>query len=398
MEPVDYSISQEENVNRQNGTYEIQILATSFILVLLLSTATLPLAAQGRGKGGGNGGGGGGGGSNPIAILDSARTKSYFGSAYGFCVENSADPNALGAMEYKRYWGGWEQVLKELEAAGTIPGYDIVTDDFVLHDLARSKYKVLILSNNANMSQSMVDAIRSWVGGGGHLLATFGSGYEAAATSEEDALNSNSNKNSLEQLWNDPLTEYITTAIFGTVAVPGPPPGYPGGSVEPVLTQLAGPTANYCQFYEQAENQACPWYFDLHRLVTGYGDLAVMLFGRSENWPGAYAHFQFANNLTLWDPNNVWPDTEYDKPLPAIVAAGYKKGLAVYYAFAPEFIVGLEFDAAGHCEQDPNYPGGDPAPWQQAAETSWDHNRWLGRTTELRALMKSSVYYLLTAP
>ena len=66
--------------------------------------------------------------SNPVAILDSARTKTYFRLHYGYCVADSADPNAVGEMEYKRYWGGWEEVLKELQKAGTIPGYDIVTD------------------------------------------------------------------------------------------------------------------------------------------------------------------------------------------------------------------------------------------------------------------------------
>jgi hypothetical protein len=380
------------------------LFVASLILILALGFASRPAVAQGKGKGDGTAGGGGGGSTNPIAILDSARTRSYFGAAYGYCVPGSADPNAVGAMEYKRYWGGWEQVLKELEAAGTIPGYDIVTDDFITSGLTRSKYKVLILSNNANMSQSMVDAIRSWVAGGGRILATFGSGYEAAATSEDDALNSKPNKNSLEQLWNDPLTKYITTGIYGTVSVEGAqegcPSGYPGGSVETVLTQTAGPTATYCQFYQAETGAACPWWFDLHRLVTGYGDLAIMLLGRSESWPGSYAHFQFANNLTVFDPNppNCWEDTEYNKPLPAIVAGSHRKGLAVYYAFAPEFIVGLEFDAAGHCEEDPNYPGGDPAPWLQEGEASWEHNHWRGRTPELRALMKSSIYYLLTTP
>ena len=42
----------------------------------------------------------------PIAILDSARTSTYFGLAYGYCQAGTADPNALGSLEYKRYWGG----------------------------------------------------------------------------------------------------------------------------------------------------------------------------------------------------------------------------------------------------------------------------------------------------
>jgi hypothetical protein len=332
---------------------------------------------------------------NPIAILDSARTSSYFGLAYGTCVLRSADPNALGPMEYKRYWGGWEQVLIEMKQAGKIPGYDVVTDQFITNGLTRSSYKVLILSNNANMSQAMVDAVRTWVGNGGRLLATFGSGYDAAADSIEEAQKSKPNKNSLEQLWNDPLTKYVTTGMFGTV--PPPQGGYPPGSVEPVLTQVAGPTAQYCQFLDPVGG-VCPWYFQTGRLVTGYGDLAVMLMGRSENYPGAYAHFSFANNLAVFDPNNIWPDTQYNKPLPAIVASSYKRGRAVYYAFAPEFIVGLEFDSAGHCSTDPNYPNGDMTPGLQTSEMSLAGNHWWGRTPELRALMKSSIHYLLTVP
>jgi hypothetical protein len=362
----------------------------------LLAFVAQPLFAPGNPGRGDGGGSLAGAVSNPVAILDSGRTKNYFASAYGTCALDSADPNAMGPMEYKRYWGGWEEVLKELKGAGTIPGYDIVSDDFIINGLTRSRYKILILSNNANMSQPMVDAVRQWVGDGGRLLATFGSGYEAAATSLDEALKSNSNKNSLEQLWQDPLTKYVTTGVFGTMSPPGG--GYPAGSVEPTLTQLAGPTASYCQVYQAQSGVNCPWYFNLYRLVTGYGDLGIMLLGRSENYPGAYAHFQFANNLLVFDPYNQWPDTQYGKPLPAIVSSSFKKGIATYYAFAPEFIVGLEFDAAGHCVTDPNYPGGDPAPWQQDVDKSWDHNHWVGRTPELRALMKSSIYHLLTTP
>jgi len=332
---------------------------------------------------------------NRIAILDSARTKAYFSLHYNTCDLNTADPNAVGPMEYKRYWGGWEEVLKELQAGGAIPGYDSITDDFVTNGLVRSSYKVLILSNSANMSQSMVDAIRQWVGNGGHLLATFGSGYDAAADSTSDALASKSSKNSLEQLWQDSLSKYVTT---GTLGMDPPVAGsYPPGSVETMVTQASGPTAYICRFYDPV-NGTCPPYYPSLRLVLGYGDLGIMLLGRSQNYPGSYAFFAFANNLSVYDPANIWPDTNYDKPLPAVVASPYKKGWAVYYAYAPEFIVGLEFDAAGHCSTDPNYPGGDTAPWQQDADTTWEHNHWVGRTTELRALMKSSIYFLLTTP
>src|SRR5689334_20799811 len=82
---------------------------------------------------------------NPIAILDSSRTSTYFGLAYQYCNLNTADPNAMGSLEYKRYWGGWEQVLKEMKAAGKIPGYDVVNDEFIANNLIASSYKVLVL-------------------------------------------------------------------------------------------------------------------------------------------------------------------------------------------------------------------------------------------------------------
>ena len=65
---------------------------------------------------------------NPIAILDSARTSTYFGLAYQYCNLSTPDPNAVGSLEYKRYWGGWKQVLDEMRTAGKISGYDIVAD------------------------------------------------------------------------------------------------------------------------------------------------------------------------------------------------------------------------------------------------------------------------------
>src|SRR5689334_22023195 len=82
---------------------------------------------------------------NPIAILDSSRTSTYFGLAYQYCNLNTPDPNAMGSLEYKRYWGGWEQVLKEMKTAGKIPGYDVVNDEFIANNLIASSYKVLVL-------------------------------------------------------------------------------------------------------------------------------------------------------------------------------------------------------------------------------------------------------------
>lgn len=330
---------------------------------------------------------------NPIAILDSARTSTYFGLAYQYCNLNTPDPNAMGSLEYKRYWGGWEQVLKEMKASGKIPGYDVVNDSFIANNLLSSSYKVLILSNNVSMSTAMTDAIRAWVGNGGRLMATFGSGYGAFAGTVEEALNSKTTKNTLQQLWGDPLTKLVTTGQFGTVSPETG--GYPGGSVEPIVTREDGPNAKICQYFDPATN-ACPWYYQQYKVVSGYGDLANMLVGRSDNFPGNFAMFQFANNLLLYDPNNVWPDTSYDKPLPAVIYNSYKKGKVVYYPFAPDFITGLEYDAAGHCPTDPNYPGEDPAPGLQQP-LNYANNHWAGRTPMLRAMMKSAVDFLLNS-
>lgn len=331
---------------------------------------------------------------NPIAILDSARASTYFGMAYQYCNLSTPDPNAIGSLEYKRYWGGWEQVLREMRDAGKIPGYDVVNDNFITNSLVSSKYKVLILSNNVAMSTGMTDAIRAWVGAGGRLLATFGSGYLAFAGTVEEALGSRTtNKNTLQQLWGDPLTKVVTTGTFGTVSPSTG--GYPGGSVEPVITREDGPNAKICQ-YSDPVNGTCPWYYQQHKVVAGYGDLANMLVGRSENYPGNYAMFAFANNLAIYDPNNNWPDTSYNKPLPSVIYNAYKKGKVVYYPFAPDFITGLEYDAAGHCPTDPNYPHEDPAPGLQQPLT-YANNHWAGRTPMLRAMMKSAIDFLLNA-
>ncbi len=329
----------------------------------------------------------------PIAILDSARTSTYFGLAYGYCQAGTADPNALGALEYKRYWGGWARVLDEMKAAGKITGYDVVNDSFIANGLVKSSYKVLILSNNVSMSIAMTDAVRTWVSNGGRLMATFGTGYGAFAGTVEEALASKTTKNTLQQLWGDPLTKAVTTGTFGTVQPATG--GYPPGSVEPIITREEGPTAKICQYYDPVTS-TCPWYYQQSKILAGYGDLANMLVGRSENYPGNYAMFAFANNLTLYDPNNIWPDTTYAKPLPAVIYNAYRKGKVVYYPFAPDFITGLEYDMAGHCSGDPNFPGEDPMPGLQNT-LNWDNNRWADRTPLLRALMKSTIDFLLTS-
>ncbi len=326
-----------------------------------------------------------------IALLDSARTRAYFGAHYAYCDLSTGDPNAIGADTYKQYFQGWQVVLEQMRQAS--PGdaslaYSIVDDDFIVTGLARSSYRVLILSNNIALSSAQTDAIRNWVAAGGRLLATFGSGYEPGESNQDSG---KPLKNTLQQLWGDPASKVVSSGSLGMV--PPVPGAYPPGSVEPLITRLEGPTASICRFYDPVNN-TCPPYLGPYQLLTGYGDLANMLVQRPENNPGVYGYFAFANNLLIYDPGNIWPDTQYDKPLPAVIASPHRRGWAVYYAFAPEFIVGLEYDVAGHCGTDPNYPGEDPAPGLQSSLT-WENNHWAGRTPELRSLMKSTVDFLL---
>jgi hypothetical protein len=136
---------------------------------------------------------------------------------------------------------------------------------------------------------------------------------------------------------------------------------------------------------------------------------------RPDNAPGTvHASVRFKNNLLLYDtdPTN---DVAYSRTIPAVIANKVRKGLVVYYGFAPEFIVSLEYDTAGHCSTDGNYSAAElTAPELQAphnvqndlfatrtnfgcgdAPTTGADESFPGCQNSVRGLMRSTIKYLL---
>ncbi len=270
-------------------------------------------------------------GAQDVAILDSANTRNFFALHYPTC-NPAGGSYYLGAEEYQRYFRGWEHVLK---TAGI--SHEIIQDsDITLTRL--SGYKVLILSNTASLSDEQTKAISQWVIRGGRLLATFGSGYKeiAADPRQDDGLKLQKGGTSgLHQLWHDPLGK-----LFSSMWVD------PNG-LDIRITQYAGPTA-------------C-----LQGSLTGdvlhYGAFGNMLIQRP---------LQFQNALGFLMVEN------WTRPAPAILVSTIGRGLVVYYAFAPEYLVSKEFGLPPQ----PSCPDGQV---------------WAGRSAEARALMLCTVHYLL---
>ncbi|MBI2816323.1 MAG: hypothetical protein HYX72_05255 [Acidobacteria bacterium] len=363
-----------------------------------------------------------------IALLNSdINTKNYFALHYAYCDPDSDNANALGGWEFRRYFLGWRFVLEhELNLIqGT--GYNVIHDsDVTASGLA--PYRVLILANNASLSEDQTKVIREWVIRGGRLLATFGSGYKGVLTDprQADLLKlQEGGTGGLHQLWHDPLSMVVTTQALAQSLrhVTNPSnannPDY-GGAVEVMITRPAGPT----------DPSAVPTVPSLSgaRFLLKYGSNGNVLIQRPENNPGVYGFLIFKNNLdqfglNIYEPGNaVNPnnDINWKRPIPAILANRAGKGLVVYYAFAPELLVSLEFDLAGHCSgeaadanctnlkymctTDANYaylnpsalspgdsPNAGPAPTPA-------NNLFFNRSTELRPLMKQTVLYLLNSP
>ena len=266
-----------------------------------------------------------------VALLDSASTKEYFRRHYPNC----SPPTSfyLGADEYQRYFRGWEFVLWQAQ----IP-FDIVTDDDVTSGVL-AKYKVLILSNTASLADEESQTIVKWVRAGGRLLATFGSGYKSIAgdAHQADLLKvQEGGTDRLHQLWHDPLSHLFSTDWLS-----------PGVDVS--VTRYAGPTA--CLANSLTDD------------VLHYGASGNMLIQR----PAASANV--LASLAI-------PDPTWKRNQPAIIVTNATRGLVVYFAFAPEYLVSKEF--------------GLPAP-----ETCLDGQNWAGRSSELVLLMECAVRYLL---
>ncbi len=273
-----------------------------------------------------------------IALLDSSvNTANFFDWHYDECA---ADGNFLGRDEYRRYFLGWDYVLRgQLDNAmvdrtpplplGTVYPHDVIYDVDVTEDNL-ANYKILILSNTASLDDFQIRAIHKWVIHGGKLIATFGSGYKDITEDlrEDDELRKQKgHTGGLHQLWHDPWNK-----AFGTQSISPEDPILPG--IDIMVTRIFGPT------------DIDGW---TQGAILSYGAEANLLMPRPEHFRNALAFLRF-------DPADSW-----DKPHPAILLNRAGRGEVVYFAYAPEFIVALAFDLAGHCDGDGNYPDNSPA-------------------------------------
>jgi hypothetical protein len=274
-----------------------------------------------------------------IALLDSRNTRDFFEKHYPACGPPSS--YYLGADEYQRYFRGWEWVLIEEK----LP-YDVLHDqDINLRGLA--KYDLLILSNNALLSDDQTRAVHQWVLRGGHLMATFGSGYKDLVSDPRQIDGYKLQKGGtfgLHQLWHDPVGKLFSTYWLDS-------------GVDVKITRYDGPTK------ELASNPA------ILEDILRYGAEANILIRRPVNHPDVLGFLIIEN-----------PD--WKAPTPAIISTRQGRGLVVYFAFAPEYIVYKELENNG-----------------SAAAQGWpvcpDGQDWSGRGDGPKALMVSALHYLL---
>jgi hypothetical protein len=265
-------------------------------------------------------------GTNRIALLDSATTKRFFGLHYPPC----SPPNSyyLGADEYQRYFRGWEFVLQRFGF-----DYDIVYDDDIANG-ALANYRVLILSNTAALSIAEMSPIVGWVRGGGRLIATFGSGYKSDRfdPNQADRL---ALSQSIPLLWGDPFTTTFSTSSVTT------------SGVDIHINGYYGPTAGLA-----------------NQLVNN-----VLHYGANGNLLMLPAVRRSVTLATLIINNPQWQSQ------PAILGQTQDRGVTVYFAFAPEYLVSKEF--------------GLPAP-----EQCPDGQVWAGRSHEGMLLMESTLRFM----
>jgi len=283
-----------------------------------------------------------------IALLDAHNTRVFMGKHYPECGTTNK-PYYLGADEYQRYFRGWQWVLDK----EGLPYRIIVDDDVTAAGLA--DFNLLILSNDASLSDAQAKAIQKWVIGGGRLLATFGSGYKSLASDprQDDGLKVQEGGTfGLHQLWHDPVGK-----IFSTLWI--------DSGVDVNITRYEGPT-------EDLKGK-------LINNVLGYGAEANLLIQRP------ISHKDVLAFLVIDNPD--WKSTT-----PAIIATKQSKGLVVYFAFAPEYIVYKELEYYHfHPAQLPEDWTALPADWPSCDDTQ----NWSGRSADLRTLMVGTLNYLL---
>ncbi len=326
-----------------------------------------------------------------IALLNSSNTADFFDPAMdALFPERDYTPAycgiglTLAREESNRYWMGWQWAFDHnFLATGPDVKYDypnvyMTIFDWNINPTDLAGFDILLLSNDVNLSREQMQVIQQWVLKGGILLATFGSGYDEIVTlGKGDTIrNAKGHTDGLHNLWQDPFNKlYTSTAIsvFTNViitnnAAPGPAQGVPLGE-------------------------------------TFYGRWANLLTGRPLNFSNAYAFLKFYD----FAPDNSWLPVDSKKPQPAILSTKNSKGWVVYYAFAPEFNVALEYDVAGHCAGDPAYKkfdphgnlvlDGNPAPGIQAGTADEVNGYHVpSASAGLLPLMKATVDFLLDLP
>ncbi len=306
-------------------------------VVALATAAVQPAAAQDK-----------------IALLDSTNTREFFQAHYRGCGYTDQEGNIsyyLGADEYQRYFRGWQWLLGPENEGKT---YDLVHDaDIAVSRLA--KYRLLILSNNALLTDDQTKAVHQWVLRGGRLLATFGSGYKDFASDPRQIDGWKEQKGGtfgLHELWHDPIGKLFSTYWLAPID-----PGK-GVSVDVKITRYEGPTALLAGLHLPAD-------------ILGYGAEANLLIRRPVNHPSVLGFLAIGN-------------ADVKAPTPAIISTRQGKGLVVYFAFAPEYIVYKELEMPG------NPMGVLPAGWP----TCDDHQNWAHRSDQLRVLMTGALEYL----
>lgn len=292
-----------------------------------------------------------------IALLDSNNTKLFFGAHYPACGPTPAGDVSyyLGADEYQRYFRGWQWLLDELKAQDAAYEYDLVGDD-TLTAAGLADYEVLILSNVAMLTDDQTRAVQKWVLSGGRLLATFGSGYKDFASDPRQIDGWKEQKGgtfALHQLWHDPIGKLFSSHWL----VPVDP--QKGVSVDVKITRYDGPTASLGELQLPGD-------------ILGYGAEANLLIQRPVNHPSVLGSLTIGN--ADWKANT-----------PAIISTRQSKGLVVYFAFAPEYILYKELEMPG------SLIGPLPAGWPSCN----DGQNWGGRSDQLRLLMSGALTYLL---
>jgi len=287
-----------------------------------------------------------------IALLDSANTKEFFSRHYPMC--NPQSSYYLGADEYQRYFRGWQWLL---DVKGF--SYDVVTDEQIVNAATTAdgnrpglgSYKILILSNAASLSDAQISSIHKWVIGGGRLLATFGSGYKDIISDPREIDGLKQQKGGtfgLHQLWHDPIGKLFSSYWID-----------PG--VEIKITRYEGPTSMLAGI--------------LQNDILPYGAMANLLIQRPVQYPNALGYL-------------VMDNPSWKSSTPAIISTRQAKGLVVYLAFAPEYIVYKELEYAAFGS---SMYGGWPTCTDQADH---DLNNWSGRSADLQVLMQGTLEYL----